>query len=441
MTHFRQFLRFALVIAVLAAISFGCDSSGSPSGPVSSGLAPHVEFDVTFGEPPLVGTLRLTPFSNTAGWRYRVENIDGETFEGSVEGPVSIPYRLETLGSHRVRVALLGPGDPIVIEKRLVVTDPDSDFEVLGLLPTEEIWPEAGTLHPEGIVLDSWEVSLYVANYPSGEVVEVDAWTMEASNVERRFHLAPSVEGLALTPSGQRLLAAHKQSLFSAAWLRGDAPDWVEEGIGEYFVAVLDESHALVSGFPLVSVNLLQRQVEHQAGAFHARHFAIDRIRGRIAVSNLSDDSIEILGLPMLSTLRAIPLDPLHPVLVAFDPHEDKVYVVAQDDVGQASFLVLDPSSGARLSSIPLGTGGCSGYCVANPVATFGGGRYVAFEQSSSVLVVDTALDQPRYRFGSPPVGVVGGPAGVAAHPDSDFLYVLGGPYDALTKIRLRELP
>ena len=122
---------------------------------------------------------------------------------------------------------------------------------------------------------------------------------------------------------------------------------------------------------------------------------------------------------------------------MAFDPHEDKVYVVAIDGE-ETTFLVLDPATGARLASIPLGRGACSGYCAANPVATFGSGRYVAFEQPGSVLVVDTELDQPRYRFGVPPVGVRAGPAGVAAQPDSDILYVLGGPYDALTKIRLR---
>lgn len=438
MTPSRRRSVVASALAVAAAISAGCDSSSSPAAPIASGLAPHVEFDALFGEPPLAGTVRLTPFSNSVGWRYRVEGLGEEAFEGSIEAAVSLPYRFETVGSHQVRIELIGLDDPVVVEKRLVVTDPDSDFEVLDLLPVEEIWPEARGVTPEGIVLDPRGVVLYVADFATSVVVEVDAWTLEPS-VERRVQLGPLVEGLDLTPSGQRLLAAHKQSMFSATWLRGEAPDWQAEGIGEHYVEVLDESHALVSGLPLVLVNLDRREIEHEALPFHARHFAVDRERGRVAVSNLSDRAIEILELPSLETLRTIPLDPFHSALVAFDPHENKAYAVAEDEAGLAWFLVFDPTTGVRLSTTPLGSPGCSGFCVANPVTTFGEGRFVAFEQPSSVLVVDTALDQPRYRFGAPPIGVVGGPAGVAAQPGSDLLYVLGGPYEALTKIRLRD--
>ncbi|HUF90046.1 MAG TPA: hypothetical protein VMR66_08700 [Gemmatimonadota bacterium] len=439
MTPSRRRSVVASALAVAAAISAGCDSSSSPAAPTASGLAPHVEFDVSFGEAPLTGTLRLTPFQNSVGWRYRVEGLGEEPVEGAIEDAVSLAYRFESVGSHRVRVEVIGDDDPVVVEKRLVVTDPDSDFEVLGLLPVEEIWSGGGATLPEGIVLDAREVYLYVADYPRGEVVEIDAGTMEPSNVERRFHLLAGAEGLDLTPSGQLLLAAHKQSMFSATWLRGDAPGWQTEGIGEHYVEVLDESHALVSGLPLVLVNLDRREVEHEAASFHARHFAVDRQRGRVAVANLSDGAIEILELPSLEALRTIPLDPFHSALVAFDPHEDKAYAVAEDEAGLAWFLVFNPTTGARLSTTPLGTPGCSGFCAANPVTTFGEGRFVAFEQPSSVLVVDTALDQPRYRFGTPPIGVIGGPAGVAAQRGSDLLYVLGGPYEALTKIRLRD--
>lgn len=431
----RSFFSGSLILTGLVA----CDSSRSPIAPDASGPAPLVEFDVTFGEPPLIGSLRLTPYPTTLGWRYRVDpDAPGEDAqEGILEGPVSIPYRYESLGSHRVRVELTGPDGPVLIEKRLVVVDPASDFEVLDLLPVEEIWPDASTLNPEGIFLEAWGQALYVANYGTGEVVRVDAQTFDLVP-DYGARLSPSVEGLAITPSGTRLLAAHKYSLLSVAWLPDPALTWVKEGVGESFVGVIDESHALVSGFPLVIVNLDQRAIEHEAGAFRAGHFAIDRSRGQVFVADRTNHSIHVLVLPTLAGIRTLQLDDFHPTQVALDSDDDKVYVMARDDGGQGWFLVLDAVDGTRLATLSIGSGACSGYCVANPVATFGGGRYVAFEQSSSVLVVDTDTDRPRYRFGSPPVGVAGGPAGVAALPDSDLLYVLGGPYEALTKIRLR---
>ena len=433
-----RWFRFSLATGLVAlGALFACDTSG-PTVPPPSGPAPAVEFDARFGDPPLAGSLHLTPSPKTLGWRYRVEGIasGGGVHAGALDGPVSIPYRFESLGSHRIRVELTGPEGVVEVEKRLVVTDPASDFVVLDLLPVEEIWPDESALSPEGIAIDHYGVYLYVGNYTTGEVVQVDAWSLEPL-AERRYQLLPGVEGLALTPSSQRLLAIHKHDFFSVASTDDRSIVWQQVGLQGHFVGVLDESHALVSGYVLTSVNLASQMIEHRADAFHARHFAIDRSRGRVAVSNLSGKSLDLLALPALETIRSIPLGPLWPQQVAFDPHENKVYVVAFDGE-ETTFLVLDPSTGARLASIPLGPGACSGYCAANPVATFGSGRYVAFEQPGSVLVVDTELDQPRHRFGVPPVGVRAGPAGVAAQPDSDILYVLGGPYDALTKIRLR---
>jgi outer membrane protein assembly factor BamB len=112
------------------------------------------------------------------------------------------------------------------------------------------------------------------------------------------------------------------------------------------------------------------------------------------------------------------------------------MYVFGRDDSG-VRFLALDPSTGEVITSMSLGGSGCGIFCVANPVVTFASGRYIAFELGGAVIVVDTALDLPRYRFD------LGGddydePSGVAAHPDSDILYVLG-PAGSLFKIRLRS--
>jgi hypothetical protein len=83
----------------------------------------------------------------------------------------------------------------------------------------------------------------------------------------------------------------------------------------------------------------------------------------------------------------------------------------------------------------------CGIYCVANPVVKFASGRYIAFERGGAVMVVDTGPDLPRYRFnpgGYDELYALTPPAGVAAHPDSDVLYVLG-PAGRLFKIRVRN--
>jgi DNA-binding beta-propeller fold protein YncE len=437
MFNVRRRSSLILTLFVVPAVLPACDSGESPASPIPSGPAPSVEFSAPFGEPPLTGNIQISPLSTTQRWRYRVEFPGAIVREGPIESAVTIPYNLEAVGSHRFRVELIGPGEPVVFEKRLIVTDPASDFEVLDLVPVEEIWPDAASLSPEGIVLDPYGIYLYVANYHTGEVVRVDAGNLEPS-VEGRFHLGPGVEGLALTPSSMRLLGIHKHDRLSVAWLPDPVLSWELSGLEGSFVRVIDESHALVGGVPLAIVNLDQRTIEQESTVFQPGHFVIDRSRGRVIASNLSDGTIDILGFPSLAGIRSIPLDGLHPTHVALHPHEDKVYALTRDAGGQGWLLVLDPMTGTRLAATPVGPVACGGYCVANPVAEFGGGRYVAFEQSSSVLVVDTDSDELRYRFGTPLLDVVGGPAGVAALPDSDVLYVLGGPYAALTKIRLR---
>jgi hypothetical protein len=68
---------------------------------------------------------------------------------------------------------------------------------------------------------------------------------------------------------------------------------------------------------------------------------------------------------------------------------------------------------------------------------SFASRRYVAFELGGAVMVVDTTLDLPRYRFGLRGYDY-DEPSGVAAHPDYDILYVLG-PAGRFFKLRLRN--
>jgi DNA-binding beta-propeller fold protein YncE len=146
--------------------------------------------------------------------------------------------------------------------------------------------------------------------------------------------------------------------------------------------------------------------------------------------------SLEILSLPSLALIRSIPLEEISdPYHVAVDPSGDVIFVFGGGDRG-VHFLAIDPETGEVIRSTVVGGSGCSGFCVANPVVTFASGRFSAFELGGAVAVVDTALDLPRYLFD--PGGYGFEPSGVAAHPDSDILYVLG-PAGRLFKLRLRN--
>jgi hypothetical protein len=102
-------------------------------------------------------------------------------------------------------------------------------------------------------------------------------------------------------------------------------------------------------------------------------------------------------------------------------------------------FLALDPTTGDVITSLFVPGIGCGIFCAANPIVTFASGRFMAFELGGEVMVVDTALDLPRYQFGLGGTGYdYDEPSGVAAHPDSDILYVLG-PAGRLFKLRLRN--
>jgi hypothetical protein len=96
--------------------------------------------------------------------------------------------------------------------------------------------------------------------------------------------------------------------------------------------------------------------------------------------------------------------------------------------------LIVDATTGAIAASFGVEAPVC-GWCVANPVTTFGNGRYIAFERWSSVLVVDTQINRPRFLFGGPPVHGFQ-PAGVAANEESFDLYVLGGPDYSVYRLR-----
>jgi len=439
-------MRDIRLFLLLASLSVGA-CADDPSGPFGpSGPTPAVLVDHEFGEPPVTGTLQIVPSTATAGWRYRVEAIPPETqdHEGLLEGAVALSYRFDEPGVHILRVELTGPDGTVVVEKPIVVVDPDSDFEILAQRPVEEIWPDAalnGVLYPEGIVMDPDGRWLYAANYPSGELVRIDPATLE---VVDRLQLARQLEGLSVTPSGDQLFAVHKGIGLSVVDLSSFTATSMSPSVAEgHFIQALDEDHALVSGHSsFARVDMERGFVESNAAHLWAHpHFAVfpDGQRVVAGVSPWQETPfLEVLSLPSLSSLRSIPIEELTNIqIVAVDPSGDRVYVIGWKD-GETWFLLVDADTGDVLKSMGLGSKTC--VCVANPVVTFASGRHIAFERGGSVVIVDTELDVPRYLF--EPGGPLGdGPSSVAAQADSDILFVLGGnfPILRLYKIRLRN--
>ena len=164
------------IALALAFALVTCRSDTGSSSPEPSGDPPSVTVDFDFGEAPLTGTLRLVPSGPGADWRYRIETIPSGILEreGLVEGLVAIPYRFEVPGVHFVKVELVGPERDVIVQKAIVVIDPESDFEILAQRPIDEIWPGGENESPEGIAMDPAGRWLYAAQYRSGELVRID---------------------------------------------------------------------------------------------------------------------------------------------------------------------------------------------------------------------------------------------------------------------------
>jgi DNA-binding beta-propeller fold protein YncE len=208
----------------------------------------------------------------------------------------------------------------------------------------------------------------------------------------------------------------------------------------------MDESHALFGGNSLLGwVDIETREIDWAQLPGGTGHFSVfpdgDHVVSIMYPSSgvTEHSSLEILSLPSLDPIHSIPLEEFPNVkYVAVDPSGDALYLVGNEYSG-VRFLALDPATGDVIKSLFVPGIGCGIFCVANPIVTFASGRYMAFELGGEVMVVDTTLDLPRYRFD---LGGMGHnydePSGVAAHPESEILYVLG-PAGRLYKLRLRS--
>ena len=359
---------------------------------------------------------------------------------GTLEREIGFAFRFDAPGVHHIAVELSGPNGEQTIDLPVIVNDPQA---VRILSQRSLIDPNSDDGEFEGLTMDRSGRFLYVGDFENSLIYQVDPATLQVLGGPLPLP-SPSppfgrAEGLSVTPYDSLLIVAHKhQGLSTVAIPAMTVRRWVPAE-ADFFVHALDDTLALTrSGSRLLLVDTRSGATLRHASIQGAWHFAVSEARDLVAVLAFSEVEAEALVLVSLSTFEEVGRIQLHELasaqVVAFDPNEEKIYVVGQRGRGDEShFVLVDTTSRSVLLSLPLGPGACRWFCVANPTATAPSGRYVAMEQGGGVYFIDTALDLPRYY-----TGFRSGLAGmsVAASPVEDAFYLLRSD-GLLAKVRL----
>lgn len=434
---------FVLLLAPLLSV-VGCEDV--PTQQSQTGPLPAVEVSLAFSDAPLEGTGHVRPMEESTGWYYAVDvDEDGvDDHAGDLEGEVEFPYRFTTPGIHRIRVRFYGRDGLQEVDVPVVVNDP-SALETLAegrIPPSNPDEPYRGS--PEGIVMDPAGEHLYVGDYSGGTLTQLDSGDLRV--LRRIDTMGYSIEGLSVSPSGDRLFAVYKYHKLATVAIPEMVLEHRHDGApGKFFIHALRGSLVLVGGeIPFYLVDPVEGDVLAEAmvstdQALWSWHFAVSEDEATaVVVSQVTDafNSIYVVDVPSLAVRREIRLSSLSSArLVALDPHEPRAYVLGYGP-GTVRFLVVDLETGEIRADLPLGPSFCNIYCVANPVAVGRGGRFVAMEWYGGAYLIDTALDLPIYRLGNYGNSLSG--FSVAASPtEEDVFYFLesGG---GVRKVRVR---
>jgi DNA-binding beta-propeller fold protein YncE len=406
---------------------------------IPAGPPPSISVSLAFGDAPVEGFAYLRPRSDTRNWRYSVDvDEDGSIdHQGVLEGDIGFAYRFTSPGVHYVHARLEGPEgfredsaavvvndlEAVRVLNQRVLVDPNSDVRSIF----------------EGITMDHAGRFLYVGDFENSEIHRVDPTTLQS--LARLPPLVPSeapfgrVEGLAVAPSDSLLVVAHKYYALSVVAVPSMGVRRTLRMEGEFFVHALDDTLAISTGGGLVLVDTRSGATLRRASISRAWHFAVSTERGLIAVAAYGEmPSLHIVSMPTFEVIARIELPSVDQAdVVAFDPYEDKVYVMGRR-AGESHFILVDLPSRAVILDMPLGPGSC-GYCAANPVATASNRRFVGMEQGGGVYFIDTSFDLPRYYIGlrSQHTGM-----SVTASPIEDAFYLLRSD-GLLLKVRIEE--
>ncbi|MGH7587208.1 MAG: hypothetical protein ACRELU_01315 [Gemmatimonadota bacterium] len=412
-------LRWRWKLAALpCALALGCEDS-AVAPPEPSGPEPEFTVSIGFGDPPVQGFARLSPSPESLFWRYSIDiDEDGSPDRSGVLGQeIDFAYTFSSVGVHRIRAELVGPSGAVTRERVVVVNDPGDGIQVLA---QRRIDQSSGF---EGIAVDRSGDLLFASDFGLGRIHPLS--TVDLSPLASPLEVQTGPEGLAVIPSDSLLLVSHKRFYFTVIALPSLEIRRVIENPGGsfvsgFFVRALTDERALVgtsSGFRLLSIE--DGTTLAEAPFRNAWHFAVSPDGQTLALTQSLEgaaDSLHVLTLPDLTRLLSFRL-PVVARIVAFDP-DGQLHVLGWDEDFDWRFLVVDPMTGEVGTSMVLESQGCIlGFCAANPAAVSSSGRYIAFEQFPGIIIVDTEVDLPLYRFEHA--------GSVAAAPTGDVFFVL----------------
>lgn len=424
-----------LVFGVLIVLSSpACNESVTePSG--KSPVRPTISVSREVGEPPLEGSLHLTPDARSLTWRYEVDlDEDGTPDQaGDLLRATSLAYRFETPGIHHLTISLSAPGDAFTVDFPMVVID--SNLRVVNQHRLHDLTSEIHRTF-EGIAIDHAGRSLFVGDFYNSQIYQIDPESLQPlAGPIQLPRLAGGVEGLSVTPSDSLLVVAHKHHGLSVVAIPSMEVRRAMYAGAEYFIHAVDDTLAIGAGaYGLVLIDTRSGAEVRRIPYSRGWHFAVSSEKDLIAVIVPTPPTLHLVSMTSFQEVGQIPLPMTNAEVVAFDPHENKAYL-GWGGQGESVFVVVDLDLEAVMLRLPLGAGTCGIFCVANPVATSRDGHWVAMEQGGGVYFIDTTLDRPRYFTGFK-TGLSG--MSVAASPVEDAFYLLRSD-GLLMKVRIEQ--
>lgn len=398
------------LLFLLLAVAGAC-SDGTGPIPPPPGTAPTVDTTVGFGDPPVSGTVTIRRQEPSEAWSFSVDlDSDGDAeASGEVGNGADVPFVFTTPGIHRIRVELSLEGERFQTERLVIVNDLAASEVLRTVAIPADGEPELGL---EGITLGEGAagLELYVAMAFAKRVFRLDPITLEVqSEISLAAQAGNTLEGMDLDPTGEFLYVVSKHhQLFSLA-----TPDLtVDRVVGisgaTFTVHALSPRIVLTGGGgPVSQVDTRDGTILNARSILGAVNFAVSADGAALALIQRSDNGqrfIRLLQVPSFVDLETVELPAgFEPVVTAFKPSGDKVYVLGKEAgaSGLVRFLVIEVTTGEIAKDQPLEECGiCLSSTIANPYAVSFDGRFVIFPSDLGAYVVDSALDLPTLRIG-----------------------------------------